>query len=80
MKRKILLYYFVAAIAIFIFSKKSFSQNVGIGTTTPNAKAVLEIKPSDKGILFSRLTTAQRNNITNTPDGLHVFNTDEHCW
>jgi uncharacterized membrane protein YgcG len=79
MKRKILFYCFAAAIAVFIFSQNSFSQNVGIGTTTPNAKAALEVKSTDKGILFPRLTSAQRNAITNPPDGLHVYNTDEHC-
>lgn len=55
------------------------TQNVGIGTTNPNQKAVLEIKATDKGVLFPRLTTAQRDAITNPPNGLHVFNTDEQC-
>jgi len=62
-----------------ILSYSSFSQNVGIGTTSPNAKAILEMKTSDKGVLFPRLTSAQRNAIANPPNGLHVFNTDEHC-
>jgi hypothetical protein len=70
---------------IFIFSfllfasHLLFSQNVGIGTNSPNSKAILDIKATDKGILFPRLTSAQCNAITNPPDGLHIFNTDEHC-
>src|SRR5689334_20275196 len=60
-------------------SEISFSQNVGIGTTTPNAKAALDIKSTDKGILFPRLTTAQRNAIADPPDGLHIYNKDERC-
>ena len=56
-----------------------FAQNVGIGTTTPNAKAALEIKSTDKGILFPRLNSVQRNAITNPPNGLMIFNTDERC-
>lgn len=56
-----------------------FSQNVGIGTATPNSKAILDVKATDKGVLFPRLTSAQRNAITNPPNGLHVFNTDERC-
>jgi hypothetical protein len=64
---------------LFILQIKSFAQSVGIGTTTPNAKAALEIKATDKGVLFPRLTSAQRNAITSPPDGLHVYNTDEHC-
>jgi hypothetical protein len=66
-------------ISFAIMPGKSFSQNVGIGTTTPNAKAALDIKATDKGVLFPRLTTAQRNAITSPPDGLHIFNTDERC-
>ena len=66
-------------ISFAIIPGASFSQNVGIGTTTPNAKAALDIKATDKGVLFPRLTTAQRNAITSPPDGLHIFNTDERC-
>jgi hypothetical protein len=70
---------FLFAYLIILISSFSFAQNVGIGTTTPNVKAALEIKSTDKGVLFPRLTTAQRNAITNPPNGLHVFNTDERC-
>src|SRR5258705_8949004 len=56
-----------------------FAQNVGIGTNSPNAKAILDVKATDKGILFPRMTTTQRNAISNPPNGLHIFNTDERC-
>lgn len=52
---------------------------IGIGTTTPNAKAALDIRATDKGVLFPRMTTVQRNAITNPPDGLTIYNTDERC-
>ena len=55
------------------------AQNVGIGTTTPNANALLDLQANNKGVLFPRLTSAQRNAIVNPPDGLHLFNTDERC-
>ena len=62
------------------FSTVIFSQNsIGIGTTVPQAKAILEIKSSDKGVLFPRLTTAQRTALGTPPNGLHIFNTDERC-
>ncbi|MEP6747581.1 MAG: hypothetical protein ABJB86_07635 [Bacteroidota bacterium] len=57
----------------------SFSQGVGIGTTLPDAKSILDIKSTDKGILFPRLTTTQRDNIINPPNSLHIFNTDQSC-
>ncbi|NOT49927.1 MAG: hypothetical protein HOP10_01460, partial [Chitinophagaceae bacterium] len=53
------------------------SQSVGIGTTTPNTKAVLDINSTSKGVLFPRMTTAQRDGIINPPDGLHIYNTTE---
>lgn len=79
MKKKFILSYFLFLISILGLPKDLLSQNVGIGTTTPNAKAALEIKATDKGVLFPRLTNSQRNAITNPPNGLHIFNTDEHC-
>jgi len=72
------IFFFVVTCTVF-FVPCVFSQNVGIGTTTPSAKAALEIRATDKGVLFPRMTTAQRNAITNPPNGLMVFNTDERC-
>lgn len=79
MKKAVILSCFFLLILFLSLPNGSFSQNVGIGTTTPNAKAALEVKATDKGILFPRLTSAQRNAITNPPDGLHLYNTDERC-
>jgi hypothetical protein len=52
---------------------------VGIGTTTPNAKAVLDLQSTgnDKGLLIPRLTQAQRLAMTSVPDGLMIFQTDD---
>jgi hypothetical protein len=79
MRKTVLLSYFLFLISILSLPEYLFSQNVGIGTNSPNAKAILEIKATDKGILFPRMTTAQRNAIATPPDGLHIFNTDERC-
>ncbi|MBC7411047.1 MAG: hypothetical protein H7331_01155, partial [Bacteroidia bacterium] len=56
--------------------------NVGIGTTTPNSKAILELQANDKGLLLPRLTTMQMNSIaTNgTTNGLLVYNTTANCF
>lgn len=52
-------------------------QNVGIGTTTPNAKSVLElVSPgNNQGFLMPRLTTAQRTAmaLTAAENGLTVY-------
>ena len=49
---------------------------MGVGTTTPNAKAALDISATDKGLLIPRLTQTQRLAITSPPNGLMVFQTD----
>ena len=51
----------------------------GIGTTTPNAAAKLEIAATDKGILIPRMTKTQRESITlaNAANGLLVYQTDD---
>jgi hypothetical protein len=51
------------------------SGNVGIGTTAPNAKAILDLTSTTKGFLPPRMTTTQRNAITSVPAGLMVYNT-----
>ena len=52
-------------------------QGVGIGTSTPDAKAALDISATDKGLLIPRLTESQRLALgSNLPDGLMVFQTD----
>lgn len=51
----------------------------GIGTTTPNAAAKLEIASTDKGILIPRMTKTQRESITlaTAANGLLVYQTDD---
>ena len=64
-------------ILLFIFIEfKSFSQNVGIGTNTPHASAVLDISDTAKGILIPRMTMVQRKAIQNPAEGLMVYQTD----
>jgi hypothetical protein len=53
------------------------AQNVGIGTTTPNNLALLDISSTTKGVLFPRMTTLQRLGISSPPNGLVVYDTDK---
>jgi hypothetical protein len=53
------------------------SGNVGIGTTSPNSLAALDVTSTTKGILPPRLTGAQRTALgTTLPTGLMIYNTD----
>jgi len=63
----------------FLFGIISFvgiAQNVGIGTTTPNASARLDVSSTNSGLLPPRMTYAQRNAIVNPAAGLIVYCTD----
>lgn len=49
------------------------AQNVGIGTTTPNASAQLDVTSTSKGVLIPRMTGAQRNAIVSPVAGLLIY-------
>jgi hypothetical protein len=49
---------------------------VGIGTSSPNASAKLEISSTTQGLLPPRMTAAQRNAIANPATGLMVWCND----
>lgn len=55
----------------FLYINVSKAQNVGIGTSAPNA--ALEVKSTTNGFLPPRLTIAQRDSITNPATGLIIF-------
>jgi len=52
---------------------------VGIGTTTPNASAKVEIASTTQGFLPPRLTTVQRDAIASPAAGLTIYNTTVNC-
>jgi len=56
-------------------SYTSFAQ-IGIGTTSPHPSAEVDVNSSDKGFLVPRLTTLQRDAISNPSPGLIIYNTD----
>ncbi len=58
------------------FAGASFSGNVGIGTSTPNTTALLDLTSTSKGLLPPRMTTAQKNSIASPASGLMIFDTN----
>jgi hypothetical protein len=76
MKKKLL-----ATLLILGLSKVGFSQNnVGIGTTSPDVSAVLDVSATDKGMLVPRLTILQRLAIQNPATGLLVYDVSDNCF
>ena len=54
----------------------TYAQSVGIGTSSPNNSAVLDVSSSTKGLLIPRMNTLQRTSIGSPVAGLMVYDTD----
>ena len=52
------------------------AQSLGIGTTSPDPSARLDVSSSTQGILLPRMTAAQRSAIVSPAAGLMVYQTD----
>ncbi|UOG75704.1 hypothetical protein MTX78_03700 [Hymenobacter tibetensis] len=65
-----------SCLLLLLLASTSLRAQVGVGTTTPDAKAALDIQAADKGLLIPRLTAAQRLAIASPPQGLMVYQTD----
>lgn len=67
----------IAIFTLFIFMHQLLiAQSVGIGTTTPNPSAKLEVKSNNSGFLPPRMTLTERDAINNPAQGLMVYCTD----
>jgi len=49
--------------------------SIGIGESSPDSAALLELSSTTKGFLPPRMTTTQRDAISNPPAGLMIYNT-----
>jgi hypothetical protein len=52
-----------------------FAGKVGIGVTTPDASAALDVTSTTAGVLFPRMTGTQRDAIASPANGLVLYNT-----
>jgi hypothetical protein len=59
----------------YFLGRGYFSQVLAIGTTSPNASALLDVSSTAKGFLPPRMTTAQINAISTPAEGLIAYNT-----
>lgn len=75
--KKILPILFLGIVTIHCLAQN----NIGIGTSTPNASAVLDLDPplKNKGFLVPRLNTQEMLAIASPANGLIVYNTDSNC-
>ena len=67
---------FFTFLAAVVLTATTYAQ-VGIGTTTPDASAALDITSTTKGLLIPRMTNAQRQAISSPVAGLMIYQTDQ---
>lgn len=53
--------------------------SVGVGTTSPNASALLDLASTSKGVLLPRMTTSERDTIATPANGLQIYNTSTNA-
>lgn len=61
-------------IALLFLANQALQAQVGIGTPTPDTKAILDVSSTTKGLLIPRMSTTQRNGISLPTEGLIIFN------
>jgi hypothetical protein len=65
------------SVILIIFPRLIFGQNIGIGTNTPNANALLDLTSENKGLLIPRVPLVAPNNpapFSTPPNSLLVYN------
>ncbi len=77
MKQKLFLLQLLVASCFF---EAAFSQNVGIGTVTPNSKAILDISSPNLGVLIPRMDRNTKTAISNPPEGLMVYDSTQKSF
>ena len=65
--------------AIMLMAPWSLAGQVVVGEGAPDPSAILDVQGTDKGFLFTRLSTAGRNAIVSPARGLIIFNTGTLC-
>jgi len=75
--KKLHTFCFSLILTIFLLTTTSSFAQVGIGTVTPDASAILDITSTTKGLLVPRMSTVQRDAIVSPATGLFIYDTTE---
>ena len=69
-------------VIIALITTYSLEAQVSVSSdgSEPDSSAMLDVKSTSKGVLFSRMTTAQRDAITDPAESLLIFNITTQCY
>lgn len=73
-KRKFKTFYLLGI--YFLFTATTGISQVGIGITTPDNSAMLQVQSTEKGFLLPQMSSAQRTSIATPANGLQVYDTN----
>jgi hypothetical protein len=67
--------------ALLLIGFQAISQNnVGIGTSSPNSRAILDLTSTNRVLLLPRMNNPQMDAISSPPYGSLIYNTDQHQY
>lgn len=69
----------ILIITLAFLAQATANAQVGIGTTSPDETAILEVQSTTKGFLPPRMDTDARDDISNPAEALVIYNTDSKC-
>lgn len=69
----------ILIISLLLLLSGIIHAQIGIGTTSPDASAVLDMSATNKGVLFPRMTNAQRDAIATPATGLMIYNLEQNA-
>lgn len=70
----------IYSLLIIHLAHTAHSQGIGIGTSTPDSSAKLDVSSTNSGFLPPRMTFQQRNAIVNPARGLMIYCLDCGSW
>jgi uncharacterized protein (TIGR02145 family) len=77
------LLFIILCVQILFINYRGFSQN-GLSVNTRGAQAdnsaILDVSSTSQGLLITRMTTAERDNIASPATSLLIFNTTTNCF
>ncbi len=77
--KKLLFSVFVFALAAFTTAAQTNGVSINANGAAPHPSAMLDVSGTSSGVLINRMTTSQRDAISNPAIGLQVFNTTTNC-
>ena len=72
--KKSFLTFLALLITLMVFAQKASNVAINTDGSLPDKSAMLDVKSTNMGMLFPRMTESQRNNLSSPANGLLIYN------